>query len=121
LGVAHESKPNNRRKPAFEREAPITGQGFTIGIGRQSRALSYSYDADTDRWPADARSRTTLNEGWLAFTKNDIAGASQVWTRSPTGTLRQVSIFGSSSTIDAIGSDGSMVFFNGGSRYYAPT
>jgi hypothetical protein len=60
-----------------------------------------------------------VNAGWTAFTKPDVSGSWQVWTRSPTGALRQVSIFGSTSIIRALAPDGSVVFDNGANRYHA--
>jgi hypothetical protein len=53
-----------------------------------------------------------LNNGWIAFTKAGADGNIQVWTRSPAGVLRQVSFFGTSSSIDGLGPDGSVTFTN---------
>jgi len=61
------------------------------------------------------------NNGWVAFTKADNGGLFQVWTRSPTGTLRAVSSLGASSSLNALGSDGSVVFQSGSDRYHATT
>jgi len=60
-----------------------------------------------------------VNGGWTAFTKADASLVLQVWTRSPTGVLRAASAFGSSSGIDAIAPDGSVVFTNVNGRYLA--
>jgi hypothetical protein len=60
-----------------------------------------------------------VNAGWTAFTKPDLAGFRQVWTRSPTGVQRAVSAFGTSSTIRALAADGSVVFDNSRDRYLA--
>jgi hypothetical protein len=60
-----------------------------------------------------------VNGGWTAFTKVDASGFAQVWTRAPSGVLRAVSAFGTSSRIRALGTDGSVVFDNGLDRYFA--
>jgi hypothetical protein len=59
-----------------------------------------------------------VNGGWTAFTKDDGAGSSQVWTRSPAGTLQAVAGSGPSPKIRALGTDGSVVFDSGIDRYY---
>src|SRR6185369_4726943 len=38
-----------------------------------------------------------VNNGWVAFTKPGTTVQSQIWTRSPSGTLEQRTFFGSSS------------------------
>jgi hypothetical protein len=60
-----------------------------------------------------------VNGGWTAFTKTDASLRAQVWTRSPSGVLRAVSALATSSTIRGVGSDGSVIFDNGGDRYFA--
>jgi len=60
-----------------------------------------------------------VNAGWTAFTKVDASGFAQVWTRSPSGVLRAVSTFATSSRIRALGTDGSVVFDTGVDRYLA--
>ena len=53
-----------------------------------------------------------VNNGWVAFTKPGPGGQLQVWTRSPSGQLTQVSYFGTSSAIEALGPNGEMAFLN---------
>jgi hypothetical protein len=60
-----------------------------------------------------------VNGGWTAFTKADASGFAQVWTRSPSGVLRAVSAFATSSRIRALGTDGSVVFDSDVDRYFA--
>jgi hypothetical protein len=60
-----------------------------------------------------------VNSGWTAFTKDDASGHGQIWTRSPTGVLRAVSPTGSSSVIQGLGSDGTIIYDNGADRYLA--
>jgi hypothetical protein len=65
------------------------------------------------------RTNYAVNAGWTAFTRDDASANAQIWTRSRTGTLRAVSDFTTSSTIAALGSDGSVVFDNPNGRYLA--
>ena len=58
-----------------------------------------------------------VNNGWIAFTRADATGAFQVWTRSPSGQLRQASTFSGSSSISALGDDGTVIIVNGARRY----
>src|SRR5690349_17476587 len=60
------------------------------------------------------------NAGWVAFTRLDAGGALQIWTRSPAGVIARVTSFGTSSRIDALGPDGTVVFTNGSRRYVVP-
>jgi hypothetical protein len=60
-----------------------------------------------------------VNAGWIAYTKTDAGGVFQVWTRSPAGLERQVSALGTSSSLEALAPDGSVVFQNGSMRYTA--
>ena len=60
-----------------------------------------------------------VNGGWTAFTKDDASGHAQIWTRSPTGTLRAVSPTGSTSVIQGLGTDGTVIYDNGSDRYLA--
>jgi hypothetical protein len=59
-----------------------------------------------------------VRNGWTAFTKPESPYLKQVRTRAPDGTLRQVTPLGSSSSITAIGDDGTVIFPNG-QRYLA--
>lgn len=56
--------------------------------------------------------------GHIAYQALDGSNTPQVWRRSPTGT-EQLSFFGSASRIDAIGTDGTVLFSNGSKRYQA--
>jgi hypothetical protein len=55
--------------------------------------------------------------GWTAFTTPSADGALQVWTRSPTGELRQVTFFGSDSRVAGVGTDGTVIYTHAGRRY----
>jgi hypothetical protein len=54
--------------------------------------------------------------GWVAFSQRSAAVA-QVWLRSPQGTSRQVSIYNTDSTIDALSGAGEVMFLNADQRY----
>lgn len=84
------------------------------------------WDDGADGELAPARTKETVpdldyavNAGWTAFTRVDASSRLQVWTRSPAGTLRQVSFLGADARIDALGPDGSVVFHGALQRYHA--
>jgi hypothetical protein len=60
-----------------------------------------------------------LNNGWIAFTKLNAFGQTQVWRRSPTGQEIQLSFFGTSSFVDSLGPNGEVSFINNNRRYLA--
>ena len=51
--------------------------------------------------------------GFVAFVVEDAARSRQVWRRSPGGSLEALTFFGSSSTIEAMAEDGSVIVANG--------
>jgi hypothetical protein len=55
--------------------------------------------------------------GWVAYAVMDGGGATQLRVRAPDGTIRQVTSFGTSSLIRALGPDGTLVYANAGSAY----
>jgi hypothetical protein len=61
-----------------------------------------------------------VSNGWVAFTKPGTGGQRQVWRRAPNGSQEQISFFGSSSTIDALASNGEVMFVSGSRRYLVP-
>jgi len=58
-----------------------------------------------------------LRNGWVAFLLPDAGAFRQVWTRSPAGELRQVTFYGSHSSIRALGRNGEVIYANGTSVY----
>ncbi len=58
-----------------------------------------------------------LNNGWIAFTKLNAFGQTQVWRRSPLGQEMQLSFFGTSSFVDSLGPNGEVIFLNNNRRY----
>jgi hypothetical protein len=57
------------------------------------------------------------NGGWAAWTSPDAGGVLQVMVRSPGGAVRQVTNFGISSAMEALGVDGTVIFTTGTRRY----
>jgi hypothetical protein len=51
-----------------------------------------------------------VNNGWTAYTKPGSGGQLQVWSRSPGAEERQVSHFGTPSSVAALGANGEVVF-----------
>jgi hypothetical protein len=68
------------------------------------------------RWPSPERDYQ-LNNGWIAFTRLNAFGQTQVWRRSPTGQETQQSFFGTSSDLDSLGPTGEVIFLNHNRRY----
>jgi len=62
------------------------------------------------------RPAPALNAGWTAYTKPG-NGATQVWTRSPSGVQSQRTFFGISSSLYGLAANGD-IMFNAGSRLY---
>ena len=56
--------------------------------------------------------------GWIAFTRSGTSGQRQVWLRSPSGIENQITFFGDSSRIEAVGADGSAILKRS-RRYYS--
>jgi hypothetical protein len=106
---------------------PVT-DGVNIAFTRGSPCCTSSH---AELWLFDGTSSIMLaesevvppaaqmNGGWTAFTKPDASLQWQIWTRSPTGALQQVSAIGTSSSISGVGADGSVIFDNGNNRYLA--
>lgn len=58
----------------------------------------------------------TIN-GWVAYTKPGTSGQTQIWTRSPAGTLQQRTFFSASSTLESVGPNGEVTFLFSNARY----
>jgi hypothetical protein len=102
----------------FRRRPPCCSDTYPTEIWMFDGS-SLSMLAPVAHWEANPRTNYAVNAGWTAFTKDDASANAQIWTRSPTGTLRVVSDFATSSRIAALGSDGSVVFDNPNGRYLA--
>jgi hypothetical protein len=57
--------------------------------------------------------------GWAAFMKPDGFNVPQLWTRSPSGDVRQVSTFATPGQLMTLGDDGSVIFSSAGRDYFA--
>jgi hypothetical protein len=54
-----------------------------------------------------------VSNGWIAFTKPVPGGTRQVFVRSPAGDERQVSLFSAGAYLEALSSDGAVIFSTG--------
>jgi hypothetical protein len=80
----------------------IDSSNARTDLASQSRALS--------------RGEYQAAGGWVAFPKIS-GGASQVWTRSPSGVTQQITFFGTNSLTNQLGANGEVVLTNGGRMY----
>lgn len=60
-----------------------------------------------------------VTAGWVAFLKKGVTNVQQIWTRSPSGMLTQVTPFGSNSQIETLDAAGQVMFFNSNRRQLA--
>jgi hypothetical protein len=108
--------------------APLTDGGKFVYFTRQAaggatyRIVMREGGVEVELAPERAdgplpRRDYAVTDGWVAFTRPDAGGNLQVWTRSPAGTLRQVSFFGADARIESLAPNGSVVFSSGGRRY----
>lgn len=58
--------------------------------------------------------------GWVAFTREGVSSARQVWLRSPEGTLTQKTFFAAGAQLASLGSQGEITFTTSGRRCYIP-
>ena len=84
----------------------IDSSNSRIDLASQSRALS--------------RGEYQAAGGWVAFPKIN-GGASQVWTRSPSGVLQQITFFGTNSLTNQLSANGEVVLTNSGRMYLQRT
>jgi hypothetical protein len=59
-----------------------------------------------------------VNNGWVAYVTPTGGTFNQVWTRSPSGVLRQASFFGRHTTLQGVGADGSVIVYDDSEFYY---
>ena len=109
-----------------ENTSPVTDGVNVVYARRTLRASSQwlweieRYDGATTTVLAPERAQDirsvadyAVNNGWIAFTKPGTGGFLQVWTRSPSGEERQVTIGGTPSSIAALGPNGEVVSAEG--------
>lgn len=53
-----------------------------------------------------------VNNGWLAYTKPGNGAANQLWLRAPDGSEERISFLNTTHTVDAVGSDGTVIWNN---------
>ena len=63
----------------------------------------------------------TIENGWIAYSKNSLLGQPQIWLRNPSGEEIQITHLGSGSPILTLSANGKIVFSNysTGALYYA--
>ena len=66
---------------------------------------------------ADNPGEYQMNNGWIAYTRDDGTDRWQVWRRAPDGTTVQLTFFGSSSTLGAVAPNGEVAFYNNSHLY----
>jgi hypothetical protein len=106
--------------------SPLTdGQSFVYGkveidVNFKMGALAY-HDGTSEILLTDYRQGGPggygISSGWVAYTELGGLGQAHVWTRDPTGSLTQRTIFGTSSTLDSLASNGELMFTNSGRRF----
>ena len=79
----------------------------TIRLSDPGGEITLGSDLLKDLQPGDDYE---ANDGWIAFVRPDAASSRQIWRRSPAGVETQVSALGRSSTIEAMGPAGEIVF-----------
>jgi hypothetical protein len=84
-------------------------------LSERHEIVMHDGDSETVLAPSSNRSVSPhddyeVNDGWIAFTRPDPTQQAQVWTRAPSGELRQVSFFGASSRIRGLSTEGEVAF-----------
>jgi hypothetical protein len=69
--------------------------------------------------PTSAGEPLAIAGGWIAFVRPGSAAETQVWRRSPSGAVSQVSFFGASSLVETLAPNGELTLLSGGRRYHA--
>jgi hypothetical protein len=67
-------------------------------------------DGSTIQLGSGPGQRPLVSNGWIAFTKPAPGGIGQVFVRSPAGDERQVSLFSGGAHLEALSSDGAVIF-----------
>jgi hypothetical protein len=120
---------NDPQTTAYEKGSPLTdGTHAVYAMGTYGSAWSMFVDAaggtpaalgGPRTWVPGAFYDYDVAGGWTAFTSSVSGAPNQVWTRSPAGDLRQVTFYGASSGLLAVGPDGAVAFSNNGRRMLA--
>jgi hypothetical protein len=99
--VVYQRQPRSPQPSDYILSAIDSSNGRT-DLASQSRALS--------------RGEYQAAGGWVAFPKI-AGGASQVWTRSPSGVVQQITFFGTNSLTNQLSANGEVVLTNSGRMY----
>jgi hypothetical protein len=71
---------------------------------------------DSNDWLGDH----FVNGGWTAWAQFDLTKNAQVWVRSPTGAIRQITSFGVSTNVEVLAPDGTVIAINSLGRFIVP-
>jgi hypothetical protein len=97
-------------------DAEAVGPVFhTVAVDESGVETVLSDDHDRAELPGAVFS---ANGGWVAYRKQSASKVFQVWVRSPQGVEKQVSPFGSASTIETLNGAGEVMFTNSYRRYF---
>lgn len=99
--------------PANPPESKIT---MYTASGEISLSAPYAYLSNPGLY-GDYYFYYQVNNGWAAFSSAGADGVLQVWLRTPAGVLAQLSFFGTSSVIEALGPNGDVVWISGNRLY----
>jgi hypothetical protein len=110
---------------AMQNIDPITDSVNVVYL-KNKQVTSYDTLGEHVLTPGDFGGRSSgqdyqVANGWVAYTKSGVASDRQVWSHSPTGDDAQVTHFGTSSSINALGPNGEIALINafgGASRRY---
>jgi len=85
--------------------------------GSNETQLSY-FENPSYPYPAAGVNYQIANK-YIAYSKPDVSGVYQIWLRDSTGTNKQVTYFGTGSTIERLDPYGDIMYLNGGTLYLA--
>jgi hypothetical protein len=92
------------------------GDRYRLMLHTPAGEEALTEDVVVQPWDYDAEA------GWVVFTLHHPYGApTQVWARSPSGEVRQITQGATSSTLLAVGPDGQVLLHRGGRGYLART
>jgi hypothetical protein len=93
--------------------APLTDGTNVVWEGASGTSLYFNDGQSTTTLAPRSSGSYALRAGWTAFTQIGASGVAQVWRRSPTGEVQQVSFFSADSRIEDINPSGDIVFVTG--------
>jgi hypothetical protein len=104
----------------YARRISVTPSGGTWELERYDGATTTVLAPEREQSFVSPGADYAVNNGWIAFTKAGTGGVLQVWSRSPAGEERQVTILGTASSIAALGPNGEVVSSSGLYQLHLP-